>query len=204
LEENVITGSFGDDRIRGGTNGSEIIIGLSGSDTINGAGGGTPYDDLLISNMTIRNNMTDQMAITETTVVNGSSRDTSEFIYGDYGNDEIHGSNRSDHLSGGPGSDVIYGNDGGDYIEGGPGIDSLYGGAGNDVFSGGEGADYFDCGPGRDNIDDFDPSEGDYALNNCEVIENEEKIGQIEGYASTPSAKARFFRNQHNDVAYFS
>src|ERR687891_441963 len=109
---------------------------------------GTPYDDLLISNMTIRNNMTDQMAITETTGVNGSSSDT---------------------------SDVIYGNDGGDYIQGGPGIDSLYGGAGDDVLSGGEGADYFDCGPGIDSIDDFDLSEGDYALNNCEVIENEER-----------------------------
>jgi Ca2+-binding RTX toxin-like protein len=136
---------------------------------------GTSYDDLLLSNMTIRNDMTDQMAITETTGVNGSYRDTGEFSYGDYGNDEIHGSYRSDHLSGGPGSDVIYGNDGGDYIEGGPGIDSLYGGAGNDVLSGGEGADYFDCGPGRDSIDDFDTSEGDYALNNCEVIENEER-----------------------------
>jgi Ca2+-binding RTX toxin-like protein len=134
---------------------------------------GTSYDDLLISNMTENDNQTSQMDITETMGVNGSQRGESEFIYGDYGNDEIRGSNMSDHLSGGPGSDVIYGNDGGDFIEGGSGVDSLYGDAGDDVLSGGEGADYFDCGPGVDSIDDFDSTEGDYALGNCEVIENE-------------------------------
>ena len=134
---------------------------------------GTSYDDLLISNLTGSDNQTSQMGITETMGVNGSQRGESEFIYGDYGNDEIQGSNISDHLSGGPGSDVIYGNNGGDFIEGGSGVDSLYGGAGDDVLSGGEGADFFDCGPGKDSIDDFDSSEGDYALGNCEVIENE-------------------------------
>ena len=134
---------------------------------------GTSYDDLLISNMTGNENQTSQMDITETMEINGSQRGESEFIYGDYGNDEIQGSNISDHLSGGPGSDVIYGNNGGDFIEGGSGVDSLYGGEGNDVLSGGEGADFFDCGPGKDSIDDFDSSEGDYALGNCEVIENE-------------------------------
>lgn len=134
---------------------------------------GTSYDDLLISNMTGNDNQTSQMGVIETTEVNGNQRGESEFIYGDYGNDEIQGSNMSDHLSGGPGSDVIYGNDGGDFIEGGSGVDSLYGGAGNDVLSGGEGADYFDCGPDIDSIDDFDSAEGDYALGNCEVIENE-------------------------------
>lgn len=135
---------------------------------------GTSYDDLLISNLTGNDNQTSHRSgITETMGVNGSQRSESEFIYGDYGNDEIQGSNISDHLSGGPGSDVIYGNDGGDFIEGGSGVDSLYSGAGDDVLSGGEGADYFDCGPGIDSIDDFDSTEGDYALNNCEVIENE-------------------------------
>lgn len=132
---------------------------------------GTMYDDLLISDMI--DNQTDQMSITEATGMQGNQNARGEFIYGDYGNDEIQGSNRSDHLSGGPGSDVIYGNDGGDFIQGGPGIDSLYGEAGDDVLSGGEGADYFDCGPGRDSIDDFNSSEGDYALNNCEILENE-------------------------------
>ena len=137
---------------------------------------GTMYDDLLVSNMTISsNNQTDQMGVTGTNGMQVSPDNMSEFIYGDHGNDEIKGSDGSDHLSGGPGSDVIYGNDGGDFIQGGPGIDSLYGGPGNDVLSGGEGADYFDCGSGRDSIDDFNPAEGDYALNNCEILEDEER-----------------------------
>lgn len=134
---------------------------------------GTSYDDLLISNMTENGNQTSQLGVTETTGINGNQRGESAFIYGDYGNDEIQGSNISDHLSGGPGSDVIYGNNDGDFIEGGSGVDSLYGDAGDDVLSGGEGADYFDCGSGIDSIDDFDSTEGDYALGNCEVIENE-------------------------------
>ena len=36
-------------------------------------------------------------------------------------------------------------------------------------------ADYFDCGEGRDSIDDFNPIEGDFAVANCEILENDEK-----------------------------
>ncbi|HZD33804.1 MAG TPA: hypothetical protein VE130_01250 [Nitrososphaeraceae archaeon] len=144
---------------------TSIII-LSGDNSILALTRGTIFDDLMVSNLTINsNNQTDQFG--------GSQGAMGEFAYGDYGNDEIQGSNGSDHLSGGPGNDVIYGNDGGDFLEGGPGIDSLYGGAGNDVLSGGEGADYFDCGSGRDSIDDFNPIEGDFAETNCEILENE-------------------------------
>ena len=153
---------------------ASIII-LSGDNSILALTRGTQFDDLLISNMTISsNNQTDQMGIAGATGTEERSQGAmGEFIYGDYGNDEVQGSNGSDHLSGGPGNDVIYGYDGGDYIEGGPGIDSLYGGAGNDVLSGGGGADYFDCGPGRDSVDDFNSTEGDFALSNCEILENE-------------------------------
>lgn len=151
---------------------ASIII-LRDDDSILALTRGTPHDDLLISNMTVKDNQTSQMGITETTGVNASQRVEGEFVYGDYGNDEIQGSNISDHLSGGPGSDVIYGNNGGDFIEGGSGIDSLYGGADDDVLSGGQGADYFDCGPGIDSIDDFNSTEGDFALSNCEVLEYE-------------------------------
>jgi Ca2+-binding RTX toxin-like protein len=160
---------------------SIIIIILNGDNSILALTRGTQYDDLMISNMTIssNNNQTDQMGIAGATGTEERSQGAmGEFIYGDYGNDEVQGSNGSDHLSGGPGNDVIYGYDGGDYIEGGPGIDSLYGGAGNDVLSGGEGADYFDCGSGRDSVVDFNSTEGDFALSNCEVLENEEAPAQ--------------------------
>lgn len=137
---------------------------------------GTPYDDLLSSAMTEDSNRIDTSLMeTNSTQAVPSANSSSAFIYGDLGNDEIRGSNQSDHLGGGPGSDVIYGYDGGDYMQGDLGIDSLYGGDGDDVLTGSEGADYFDCGEGRDSIDDFDPMEGDFAVANCEVLENEEK-----------------------------
>jgi Ca2+-binding RTX toxin-like protein len=131
---------------------------------------GTPYNDVLTSEMVNNSGREDQIGEAAGTGAGGIE---SVFIYGDYGNDEIQGSTVSDHLSGGPGSDVIYGMDGGDFIEGGTGVDSLYGLAGDDVLIGGEAADYFDCGSGNDSVDDFDPSEGDFALDNCEVLQNE-------------------------------
>lgn len=140
---------------------------------------GTAFDDVLRSsniNNTNRNSSQTDLISTSQETETGvqQANPTSEFIYGDYGDDEIEGSAGSDHLSGGPGVDIIYGHDGGDYLEGGAGNDKLYGNAGNDALSGGEGGDYFDCGDGRDSVDDFDSSTGDIALNNCEVLENEE------------------------------
>jgi Ca2+-binding RTX toxin-like protein len=137
---------------------------------------GTPYDDLLSSAMTEDSNR-NELSLVETngTQTVPSVNSSSVYIYGDRGNDEIRGSNQSDHLGGGPGSDVLYGYNGGDYLQGDIGIDSLYGGKGDDVLSGSDGADYFDCGEGRDSIDDFEPMEGDFAVANCEVLENEEK-----------------------------
>lgn len=137
---------------------------------------GTPYDDLLSSAMTEGSNQKELALMGANSSQAGPiANDSSAFIYGDLGNDEIRGSNQSDHLGGGPGSDIIYGYNGGDYIQGDLGIDSIYGGEGDDVLSGSEGADYFDCGEGRDSIDDFNPIEGDFAVANCEILENDEK-----------------------------
>ncbi len=104
------------------------------------------------------------------TAVNGNETQLADFIYGDYGNDTIYGQDGSDHLSGGPGNDVIYGGNGGDFIQGGEGDDKIYGGDGNDDLVGGPGADLFDCGPGMDIVKDFNATEGDVHLANCEMI----------------------------------
>ncbi len=148
---------------------------------------GTEDDDVLIANMSIFSsrssnnfssfNTLDQSGLIDTSSSNDSlGVDNSAggvFMYGGYGNDEIHGTDESDHLSGGPGNDIIYGYGGGDYIEGGEGNDTLYGGDGDDVLVGGPGADYFDCGEGYDIVEDFHPEEGDVALSNCEVLLDE-------------------------------
>jgi Ca2+-binding RTX toxin-like protein len=105
--------------------------------------------------------------------VNGNETQLDDFIYGDYGDDTIYGRDGSDHLSGGPGNNIIYGGNGGDYIQGGPGDDEIYGGDGNDELVGGPGADLFNCGPGLDVVKDFNATEGDVHLANCEIIQDD-------------------------------
>lgn len=148
---------------------------------------GTEDDDVLIANMSIFSsrspnnfssfNTIDQSGLMDTTSSNdslgGDNSAGGVFMYGNYGNDEIHGTDESDHLTGGPGNDIIYGYGGGDYIEGGEGNETMYGGDGDDVLVGGTGADYFDCGEGYDIVEDFHPEEGDVALSNCEVLSDE-------------------------------
>jgi Ca2+-binding RTX toxin-like protein len=107
------------------------------------------------------------------TAFNGNGTQLDDFIYGDYGNDTIYGQDGSDHLSGGPGNDIIYGGNGGDYIQGGEGNDKIYGGDGDDKLVGGPGADFFDCGSGLDVVKDFNATEGDVHLANCEIIHND-------------------------------
>lgn len=127
---------------------------------------GTDRDDVLIGsrqNATV-SEMNDRFA------TNSIARD---FMFGSYGNDEIRGSGGSDHLAGGPQNDVIYGYNGGDYLQGDDGDDKLSGMNGDDVLVGGSGADSFDCGLGRDTVGDFNKLEGDVALSNCEVFDEE-------------------------------
>ncbi|MPZ05422.1 MAG: hypothetical protein GEU26_03225 [Nitrososphaeraceae archaeon] len=157
---------------------------------------GTDNDDVLIANMSIfssrsstnnfsslntegRSGLIDTTNINDN-AINDRNRDSLDndsdrgvFMYGNYGNDEIHGTDKSDHLRGGPGNDTIYGYGGGDYIEGGNGNDTLYGGDGDDVLVGGPGSDYFDCGEGYDIVEDFHPEEGDIAMSNCEELLDE-------------------------------
>lgn len=107
------------------------------------------------------------------TAVNGYETQLDDFIYGDNGDDTIYGQDGSDHLSRGDGNDIIYGGNGGDYIQGGPGNDKIYGGDGNDELVGGPGADRFDCLPGLDVVKDFNATEGDVRLSNCEIIQDD-------------------------------
>jgi hypothetical protein len=172
-----------------------LVIANSLNQSVLGIIAGTENDDVLIANMSIlssrsSNNISafntgGQPLLMNTTsnginddVINDSdslNNDTTNgvFMYGNYGSDEIHGTDKSDHLRGGPGNDIIYGYGGGDYIEGGDGNDTLYGVGGDDVLVGGPGADYFDCGDGYDIVEDFHPEEGDIALSNCEELLDE-------------------------------
>lgn len=62
-------------------------------------------------------------------------------LFGDQGNDKLHGNTGSDVLTGGEGNDTL---------DAGEGADTLYGGEGNDLLSGGADADVMEGGEGND------------------------------------------------------
>ncbi len=141
--DNLIIGSFGNDRITGTTN-DDIIVALSGSDTVHGLTGNDKIQG---------NEETDQ-------------------LYGDNGDDIVQGGSGSDLLYGEENNDVIAGGVDDDYLIGGNGNDKLYGDVGDDILSGLKGADYFDCGDGVEVIIDFSLNESDDTAGNCEEIQN--------------------------------
>jgi Ca2+-binding RTX toxin-like protein len=140
-QEDVITGSFGEDRITG-SNESDIIIGLLGADTLRGSNG----DDKIQGNEDL------------------------DRLYGENGSDLLQGGAATDQLYGGQGDDILAGGMGDDYLIGENGNDKLYGGVEDDILQGGLGADYFDCGDGIDIVIDFDLEQSDDNAGNCEEI----------------------------------
>ncbi len=141
ITENLVMGSFGNDRITG-TLGNDIIIGLLGSDSIRGEDG----DDKT------------------------QGGEEADQLYGGNGQDVLQGGTGSDQLYGGEGNDVITGGMDDDYLIGEQGNDKLYGSTGDDILLGGQGADYFDCGEGVDVVIDFNLAEGDDTAGNCEEV----------------------------------
>lgn len=106
------------------SDGSDIIYGGDGNDTING-GGATDYID-------------------------GGVGDDS--VNGDAGIDYMYGGLGRDSMNGGADIDVIYGNEDDDTIDGGAATDYVEGGGGADALSGGSGIDYLYGGDGNDTI----------------------------------------------------
>jgi hypothetical protein len=74
-------------------------------------------------------------------------------LFGEAGNDNLHGNNQKDALFGGAGDDNLYGYKGDDILDGGPGNDYLEGGTGNDIF-------VFGVGYGNDTINAYDATRG--------------------------------------------
>ena len=112
--EDIIRGTYGDDRLEGGE-GLEYIYGYDGDDYLDGGAGrdhieGGEGDDQLYG---------------------GEGRDR---LYGDWGDDELYGGAGNDRLHGYAGNDQLYGGAGDDYLEGMRGADTLTGGAGTDIF----------------------------------------------------------------------
>lgn len=82
-------------------------------------------------------------------------------LHGGSGNDWLFGGDGDDQIFGGMGDDTLFGGAGNDYLDGGTGQNALYGGKGNDILvynqgmahaSGGEGIDFL-VGADRDTLD---------------------------------------------------
>src|SRR5215213_118786 len=138
-----------DENIRGsaendvlvGHAGNDIIDGRRGNDNIDGGAG----DDYLI----------------------GGQGD--DILKGGVGNDAIEGNAGNDNIDGGAGDDYLIGGQGADNLTGGAGNDILIAGPNFDTLIGGAGQDIFICGQGKDIVLDFNVTEGDISLNDCEV-----------------------------------
>jgi hypothetical protein len=154
--ENIIGTSFGDriygtaiDNVLGGGNGSDILYGEAGTDTIDfSANTGAVYLDLAGSYAT-------ETALTAGTVSAATAVLSTDYLYsfenanGSAFGDRLYGTSGVNVINGGSGDDIIYGNEGQDTLNGGDGDDSIVGGTGRDTMSGGIGADrfYFSTAP---------------------------------------------------------
>lgn len=100
-----VTGTLGDDKLKGGQ-GDDEMEGEEGNDTLDGGRG----DD----------------------EINGD--EGNDLLKGKRGNDELVGDEGNDYLKGYQGNDVLSGGAGKDTLEGGAGADELEGGPGADLF----------------------------------------------------------------------
>lgn len=101
-------------------------------------------------------------------VITATSTSSHVDIYGHEGNDEIHGTEKYNHIYGGDGNDTIYGSYSWDNLYGDEGDDEIYGGGSGDALRGGNGNDTIYGEAGADTIygesDDYVPNGGDDVL----------------------------------------
>jgi serralysin len=133
-----IYGGPGDDVLKGSAR--DVLHGDDGDDRLDGGGGvwsvgpyGGPGDD------TITDCATDCYGGPGNDSLAGGTDPTDNHMYGEDGNDVIHGLADGDFIYGGRGNDILYGEEGDDTIYGNSGNDTIHGGPGTDTLSGGPG-----------------------------------------------------------------
>ena len=161
----TLLGGVGDDTIDGGT-GADEIYGGDGNDQITSnetdvlLSGGQGIDTLVLDRSSsavafqldfslVESNPAQTFSLADGTLITGfeilqfTSGDGNDVIFGGSqndiisstgGDDQIHGGGGSDRLTGGSGSDYLWGDAGPDILVGGYGADRMWGGAGADTF----------------------------------------------------------------------
>jgi Ca2+-binding RTX toxin-like protein len=171
IDSFVLTGALASYSLSIDANGTLLVSGPDGTDTLTGiellqaTDGVYPVGSLLSFS---------QPSLTGLTVSSSASTGNDylvggimgDAIGGGAGNDTIAGLTGNDTLFGNAGNDVLLGGDGADQLEGGAGNDLMFGGAGddlmrgdvidvvgNDTLLGEEGNDWLDAGAGNDWLD---------------------------------------------------
>ncbi len=135
-ENNILHGGPGDDELTAIGNGHNELYGGEGRDILYASGGGnhTSYggegNDTLYASGAGLNQLFGGSGNDFFYVWNNSPVK----MYGEQGDDRMHGGEGSDVIDGGSGNDLIYGHQGDDVLIGGAGFDRLYGHEGNDIF----------------------------------------------------------------------
>lgn len=138
----VLLGAEGDDWLSGGA-AADTLSGGAGSDQLWGGSG----DDRLFGGDGNDALYAEGPHLGEIDLV-----DTSNFLFGDAGEDSLFGAGGRDQLQGATGADFLYGGDGADCLEGGAGNDTLLGGEDADTLIGGSDTDSLIGGGGDDRL----------------------------------------------------
>ena len=175
IEAATLTGDIGPDTIDASAfNGSVLLDGLQGNDTLRGGSGhddlrgyvdddivdGGPGTDTLheivagdatLTDSAMSGAGSDSLASIERATLNGSSADQTFDASGFSGNVTIVAAGGLDTLLGGPGHDSLHGGDGADELRGGLGYDVFHAGEGDDrTFSDDGVSEDIYCGAGED------------------------------------------------------
>lgn len=135
-----IHGGKGNDVLKGSA--AAVFYGDDGNDRLDGGGGVWsmgPFGGA--GNDTITNCDAECHGGPGNDSLTGTASGQDFGLYGDDGNDVIHGGSGADLVYGGKGHDKLYGDNGNDKIYGNSGNDLLHGGTGTDTLSGGPGTD---------------------------------------------------------------
>jgi Ca2+-binding RTX toxin-like protein len=162
----TITGTSGNDRIRGSQQddtidalaGDDRVIGRAGNDTIDGDGGADRLFGNAGNDKMLGHAGPDRLHggrgndVLEGDAPNAGDTVSRDRLFGGQGHDTLTGGDGRDRLHGGPGNDKAVGNGGRDFMSGGFGDDEQHGGPGNDRIFANPGRDITFGGDGDDDL----------------------------------------------------
>ncbi|MBU2882566.1 hypothetical protein KO525_08510 [Psychrosphaera sp. B3R10] len=187
----TLSGDDNENEIYGG-NGSDIINGQGGDDTIYGDEDFTANSDTIAD---LYSNP-DVTGVAGNDIINGG--DGEDTIFGNAGNDIISGGNDDDEIDGGDGIDTIHGDAGDDVIDGGAGADFLYGDSGEDNIRGRDGNDNIWGGDDNDRLRGDDGDDTLYGESGNDELEGDDGNDTLYGGDGNDTLKGL----ADNDILY--